>query len=172
MTNISMTPKQQRFVAEYLQDLNATQAAIRAGYSKSGASVEGVRLLANAKVAAAVAAAVAERSERTEVTQDYVLNSIVETIERCKQAEPVKYQNGEPVFIDTPDGDVAPAYKFNATAILNRCGHDSFGHGVEVEDLVGRRLAHSEVDPIEAVIESNEVVKPGADVGVHDGRCR
>ncbi len=84
MTNISMTPKQQRFVQEYLVDLNATQAAVRAGYARSGASVEGVRLLANAKVAAAVAAAQAERSKRTEVTQDYVLATITETIERCK----------------------------------------------------------------------------------------
>jgi len=79
-----MTPKQQRFVAEYLIDLNATQAAIRAGYAKSGASVEGVRLLANAKVAAAVAAAQVKRSERTEVTQDYVLNSIVAIMEERK----------------------------------------------------------------------------------------
>ena len=79
-----MTPKQQRFVSEYLVDLNATQAAIRAGYAKSGASVEGVRLLSNAKVAAAVATAQAERSERTEVTQDYVLNSIVAILEERK----------------------------------------------------------------------------------------
>ncbi len=79
-----LTPKQQRFVSEYLIDLNATQAAIRAGYAKSGASVEGTRLLANAKVAAAVAAAQAKRSERTEITQDYVLALIVDTAERCK----------------------------------------------------------------------------------------
>ena len=84
MTNITMTPKQQRFVDEYLQDLNATQAAIRAGYARSGASVEGTRLLANAKVAAAVAAAQAKRSERTEVTQDYVLGGILATIEECR----------------------------------------------------------------------------------------
>ena len=45
-----MTLKQQRFVKEYLTDFNATQAAIRAGYSQKGASVQGVRLLANAKV--------------------------------------------------------------------------------------------------------------------------
>ena len=87
MTNISMTPKQQRFVDEYLVSLNATQAAIRAGYAKSGASVEGVRLLANAKVAAAVAAAVAKRSERTEITQDYVLAAIKDTIEECRGDE-------------------------------------------------------------------------------------
>ena len=129
MTNISMTPKQQRFVQEYLVDLNATQAAVRAGYARSGASVEGVRLLANAKVAAAVAAAQAERSKRTEVTQDYVLATITETIERCRQAEPVKYKNGDLVYVATPSGDLAPAYKFNATAVLKG------------SELLGRHLA-------------------------------
>ncbi len=124
-----MTAKQKCFVAEYLIDLNATQAAIRAGYAKSGASVEGVRLLANTKVAAAVAAAVAKRSERTKITQDYVLASIMETMERCKQAEPVRHQNGNPVMVNTPDGDVAPAYKFDAGGVLR---------GAE---LLGRHLA-------------------------------
>ena len=79
-----MTPKQERFVSEYLVDLNATQAAIRAGYAKKSADVEGSRLLVNAKVADAVAAAKAERSERTEVTADYVLTTIMEIIEQRK----------------------------------------------------------------------------------------
>lgn len=48
-----MTPKQERFVAEYLVDLNATQAAIRAGYSKATAKQQGARLLTNADIATA-----------------------------------------------------------------------------------------------------------------------
>ena len=51
-----LTAKQERFVAEYLIDLNATQAAIRAGYSEKGAFVRGSELLRNRKVAEAVAA--------------------------------------------------------------------------------------------------------------------
>ncbi len=50
-----MTPKQARFVAEYLIDLNATQAATRAGYSPRTANEQGSRLLADASVAAAIA---------------------------------------------------------------------------------------------------------------------
>lgn len=69
----SLTPKQQRFVEEYLVDLNATGAAIRAGYAESGAHVEGARLLKNAKVAEAVAKARAERSERTRIDAEWVL---------------------------------------------------------------------------------------------------
>lgn len=51
-----MTPKQARFVAEYLVDLNGTQAAIRAGYSPKGAEVTASKLLRVGKVAKAVAA--------------------------------------------------------------------------------------------------------------------
>lgn len=68
-----LTPKQQCFVDEYLIDLNATQAAIRAGYSARTANEQGARLLANASVAAAIQAGQAERSERTQITADQVL---------------------------------------------------------------------------------------------------
>jgi phage terminase small subunit len=68
-----LTPKQQRFVAEYLIDLNATQAAIRAGYSAKTAHSQGPRLLENVDVAAAIQVALDERAERTGVTQDRVI---------------------------------------------------------------------------------------------------
>lgn len=71
-----LTAKQARFVDEYLIDLNATQAAIRAGYSSGSAEVEGSRLLRNAKVAALVSSRQAERTERTEITQDRVLEEL------------------------------------------------------------------------------------------------
>ena len=58
-TKPPLTPRQAAFVGEYLIDLNATQAAVRAGYSPHSATVEGARLLANAKVAAAVQEAMA-----------------------------------------------------------------------------------------------------------------
>jgi phage terminase small subunit len=51
-----LTPKQRRFVAEYLIDLNATQAAIRTGYSRKTAHNQGWRLLQSATIKAAVAA--------------------------------------------------------------------------------------------------------------------
>src|SRR4051795_10047988 len=65
-----LNDRQARFVAEYLVDLNATQAAIRAGYSVRSAHSTGERMLRNAEVAAAVAEAEAARSKRTEVTAD------------------------------------------------------------------------------------------------------
>ena len=68
-----LTDKQQRFVDEYLIDLNATQAAIRAGYSTKTADQQGSRMLANVKVKQAVAEKQAQRSKRTGVNQDRVV---------------------------------------------------------------------------------------------------
>ena len=65
--------KQRRFVDEYLIDLNATQAAIRAGYSVKTANEQGSRLLANVSVQTAIAEKMAERSRRTGVNQDRVV---------------------------------------------------------------------------------------------------
>ena len=76
-----LTPKQSRFVEEYLIDLNATQAAIRAGYSERTANREGARLLSNAVIKAAVDAALDERSSRTKIDADYVLRRLYEMAE-------------------------------------------------------------------------------------------
>lgn len=70
---MALTPKMTLFCEEYLVDLNATQAAIRAGYSAKTASEQGARLLANVRVAAHVADLMAERSKRTQITADRVL---------------------------------------------------------------------------------------------------
>jgi phage terminase small subunit len=71
-----MTPKQQRFVEEYLVDLNATQAAIRAGYSRDTAHSIGHENLSKPDIAEAIAAAQAERAERTNITADKVLQEL------------------------------------------------------------------------------------------------
>lgn len=60
-----MTAKQKRFCDEYMIDLNATQAAIRAGYSPKTACEQASRLLANVKVQDEIARQMAERSKRT-----------------------------------------------------------------------------------------------------------
>jgi phage terminase small subunit len=73
-----ITPKQQSFVDEYLIDLNATQAAVRAGYSPRTADRIGSELLGKTWVAAAVRAAKAARSDRTKIDADWVLNRMVE----------------------------------------------------------------------------------------------
>jgi len=75
-TVAALNKKQAFFVQEYLIDLNATQAAIRAGYSEATAHVQGPRLLGHAGVKAAIAEAMAQRSERTEITMDMVVKEL------------------------------------------------------------------------------------------------
>lgn len=77
----SMTDKQAAFVKEYIVDFNGAQAAIRAGYSKSGARQEAARLLTNADVQAALITEIQKRNERVETDQDYVVNKLHEIAE-------------------------------------------------------------------------------------------
>lgn len=71
-----MNPKQERFVAEYLIDMNATQAAIRSGYSAKTAEQQGPRLLGNAGVKAAIAAGRKRLSQKLNLTAESVLADI------------------------------------------------------------------------------------------------
>lgn len=71
-----LTEKQKLFVSEYLIDLNATQAAIRAGYSPKTAEQIGYQMLKKTSVSDAIAQAMAERSKRTGITADRVLNEL------------------------------------------------------------------------------------------------
>lgn len=77
---MSLTAKQARFVEEYLLDLNATQAAVRAGYSQKTAKDIGCQNLAKLDIANAIAEAQAERSNRTEINQDWVLQKLAEIV--------------------------------------------------------------------------------------------
>ncbi|MCR5564009.1 MAG: terminase small subunit [Desulfovibrio sp.] len=81
---------QELFVKEYLVDLNATQAAIRAGYSAKTANAAAGRLLVNVSVAAAIQAAKAERMERVEIKADDVLKGIVRCTTKAEDAEDYK----------------------------------------------------------------------------------
>lgn len=88
-----LTPKQERFVAEYLIDLNATQAAIRAGYSLKTARQAGAENLSKPVVAEAIQAAQVQRGEKLEVTAEWVLQRWVE-IATADPNELVQYRRG------------------------------------------------------------------------------
>lgn len=73
---MALTAKQQRFVDEYLIDLNATQAAIRAGYSKKTADQQASRLLTNVKVSQYLSERRLALQGRIEITQEMVLREL------------------------------------------------------------------------------------------------
>lgn len=72
----SMTPKQQRFVEEYLVDLNATQAAIRAGYSVNRADAMGHENLRKPEIAAAISVAKTKLSQSTGITVERIVREM------------------------------------------------------------------------------------------------
>ena len=71
-----LSEKQLRFVDEFIIDLNATQAAIRAGYSEKTAHVQGPRLLSNVSVREAIDTAKTARSEETKIDAAWVLKRL------------------------------------------------------------------------------------------------
>jgi phage terminase small subunit len=114
----ALTDKQELFCREYLVDLNGTQAAIRAGYSEKTAAAIASENLIKPDIAARLKELMLERTESLEITTEYVLKTIVDTIERCKQAKPVKRSNGELVYVETDDGRMVPSFTFDANAVL------------------------------------------------------
>ena len=121
-----LTEKQQRFVDEYLIDLNATQAAIRAGYSVKTANEQGSQNLAKLSIQQAIAEQMAERSKRTGVNQDRVvlelariafvkMTDLVDSHGRIKDdaveddlacIESVKYKSSESDTVSSIERDV------------------------------------------------------------------
>lgn len=109
-----LTPKQELFVKEYLIDLNATQAAIRAGYSKKTAGQQGERLLRNVEIAKSTQSAMDRRAEKVNISAEYVLSGIKEVAERCLERSPVMEGRGED-RTQLIDEDGRHVWSFDAT---------------------------------------------------------
>lgn len=80
-----LTPKQQRFIQEYLVDLNATQAAIRAGYSEDTAYKIGSENIRKPQIAEAIETAMTLRAEKVGISSQWVLDQAVRLYRRCTQ---------------------------------------------------------------------------------------
>ena len=135
-----LTDKQQKFVDEYLIDLNATQAAIRAGYSVKTANEQGARLLANVSIQEAISKAMAERSKRTGVNQDRVIlelakiafvrmTDVVDSNGKIKHGasaddlsciESIKYKESDNEFGGSVEREVKIASKLKALELLGK----------------------------------------------------
>lgn len=89
-----LTAKQEMFCKEYIIDLNATQAAIRAGYSQDTAKEIGCQNLTKLNIQERIAELQKDRLERVQIDADYVINGVKELTERCVQAVPVLDKEG------------------------------------------------------------------------------
>lgn len=94
--SLKLRAKQQRFVYEYLIDYNATQAAIRAGYSKKTAGAAGFQLLKNTKIIEAIDAGKMYYMLQNGMDADWIRKKRLELLERCMQAEQVYDREGNP----------------------------------------------------------------------------
>ena len=176
-----LTERQQRFCDEYLIDLNATQAAIRAGYSEKRASEQAYQLLQKTTVQDYIRKKKMERIERTEITQDMVLRELAliafsnaadyaAVIEKDAMAEvdgqmiqlfdsegnPVKYRTVEPVLTE----DLTESQK-RALSVIKK-GRDGFEvkpyDKVRALELIGKHIGMFE----ESVKVSGDVNNPMA----------
>ena len=89
-----LNEKQKQFCEEYIIDLNGTQAAIRAGYSKKTANEQAAQLLAKLSIQEYIQKIKNERSERVKYSQDELMRDILEVKNRCMQANPVLDKEG------------------------------------------------------------------------------
>lgn len=103
-------PSMDFFIKEYMIDLNATQAAIRAGYSPKTAYSSGQRLLKKPKVKEELARQMKAKTEKLDITSDYVLSNLKTVAERCMQGEPIlEYDKETGEYIPTGE------WKFDAS---------------------------------------------------------
>ena len=158
-----LTAKQQRFADEYLIDLNATQAAIRAGYKEKYAHTNANKLLQNTTIQQYISERKADRIERTEITQDMVLKELANIafsnaadyasiVEKDAMVEvngvtvpledadgnPIKYRTVEPVLTENLTED-----QKRALAVIKK-GRDGFEikpyDKVRALELLGKHL--------------------------------
>lgn len=135
-----LTEKQRRFVDEYLIDLNATQAAVRAGYSVKTANEQGARLLVNVSIQAAISEQMAQRSRRTGVNQDRIvlelakiaflkMTDVVDSQGRIKDGaseddlsciESIKYKHSDTETGSSTEREVKAASKLKALELLGK----------------------------------------------------
>ena len=130
-----LTAKQERFAQEYLIDLNASRAAIRAGYSKKTARSQGQRLLTNADIRKFICEKRQALSAKTEITIELAIKALWDSAHRCLQLKPVLNSDGQQMIVDVPE-DLIPVYGDTVAAMVK---HDpAAGH--KALELVLRHL--------------------------------
>ncbi len=111
----SLEEKQKQFCKEFLIDLNGTQAAIRAGYSKKTANRIASRLLTNVDIQVYIKELIENRNKRIKITQDEVVANIIEVMNRCMQKVPVMaYDKEEKDYIQVEDENGQGVWKFDS----------------------------------------------------------
>lgn len=138
-----MTEKQKRFVEEYLIDLNATQAAIRAGYKVDNARQTATENLAKPYIAEAIEKALAERSRRTGINQDRVIQELA----KIAFVNITDVVNGDcEILPDADEADLAAIESVKVKTIPTKSGETGIEREVKLSsklkalELLGKHL--------------------------------
>jgi len=150
---IALTTKERVFVAEYLIDLNAAQAAVRAGYCKSSAARIGAKYLRKPEIAQAIAAAIAARASRTGVTADRVVTELAR-IGFADIRKIVHWRTSKVSEEEKPDGDHVLVVKTIVTNTVELIG------GGDIDD-----------DTAAAIAEISQGTNGSVKVKMHDKRA-
>lgn len=165
-----LTPKQKRFVDEYLIDLNATQAAIRAGYSPNTANEQGTRLLVNVSISEEIQKRKIELQNKLEITQEKVLQELAS----------IAFANGAD-FAKIEDNDTVkmiPTDELSSEKLPAIAGIKANQYGVEVKlhdkvkalELLGKYLGTFEGNGAQSQAENNllEAINSCGEEGLDD----
>ncbi len=141
---MALTTKQKRFCEEYLIDLNATQAAIRAGYKQSDyTDTNANKLLENTSVAETIAKAMAERSKRCGISQDRVVNELAK-IAFLNASNLINTEDGT-VRADATEDDLACIQSVKVKTSSSETGYSEerevkVGDKLKALELLGKHL--------------------------------
>lgn len=167
---IILTDKQELFCLEYIKDLNATQAAIRSGYSEDSASSIGFENLRKPEIQNKLSGLIQARNERLEIDADYVLNRLVEIdqmdiIDILHADGSVKPINEWPqVWRTTLSGmDIAEMVNGDQETILKKIkwpdkirNLELLGKHVDVSAFVDRKAIEMTVNPLDSILDEIE----------------
>jgi phage terminase small subunit len=134
---MALTAKQQRFVDEYLVDLNATQAAIRAGYSGKTARSISNENMTKPDIQAAIAKGMQARSGRVEITQDMVLKELAK-IGFSDIRKVVRWGETQVRLIDSEDGEGEDLVPYHGLALIDSAEIDDNTAGAIAEVSQGK----------------------------------
>lgn len=166
---MALTAKQQKFADEYLIDLNATQAAIRAGYSPKSAMQQGSTLLSNPKVRAYIDERMAQHSARTGVNQERIIRELA----RIAFLDPTQLVDMDSAEI-TDDASADDRAAIASVKVKTMSGEVDmierevkFADKLKALELLGKRygmwIDKQQVDVNGAVQIVDSVPKPGGD---------
>lgn len=149
----SITSKQERFCQEYIVDYNGAQAAVRAGYAANSARKTASRMLTNADILARVRELQREQTARLALTQDYVLQQLVDTYRCCREPEPV-------LVYDPDAGGMVESGKYQ---------FDSKG-ALRALELIGKHLGmYQDKLKLDAKLDTGQLGKVLEQLGAPDG---